>query len=59
MIGGMTSSLSSQPKVEGTLLTAEQVEEISSRIARSVKEQISKQLEKYIASSSVGVEKSK
>ncbi|PDP66848.1 hypothetical protein CLI78_02265 [Porphyromonas gingivalis] len=59
MIGGMTSSLSSQPKVEGTLLTAEQVEEISSRIARSVKEQISKQLEKYIASSSVEVEKSK
>lgn len=59
MIGGMTSSLSSHPKVEGTLLTAEQVEEISSRIARSVKEQISKQLEKYIASSSVEVEKSK
>lgn len=38
MIGLTLSSLCSQPQVEGTLLTPEQVEEISSRISRSVSE---------------------
>ena len=44
MIGLTLSSLCSQPQVEGTLLTPEKVEEISSRISRSVSEKISKQL---------------
>ena len=53
------SCLCSQPQVEGTLLTPEQVEEISSRISRSVSEKISKQLEEALASSTMQVEKSK
>ena len=59
MIRLTTSSPCSQPKIEGTLLTSEQVEEISSRISRSVLEKISKQLEEALASSAIQVEKSK
>ena len=59
MIGLTLSSLCSQPQVEGTLLTPEQVEEISSRISRSVSEKISKQLEEALASSTMQVETSK
>lgn len=58
MIGLMLSSLCSQPQVEGTLLTPEQVEEISSRISRSVSEKISKQLKKALSSSSKEEDKS-
>lgn len=49
----MISSLCSQSQIEGTLLTPEQVEEISSRISENVLEKISKQLEKALASSSL------
>ena len=51
MIGLSLSSLCPQPQVEGTLLTPEQVEEISTRISRSVSQKISEQLEKALASS--------
>lgn len=46
----MTSSLSSHTDIQGTLLTREQVEEISTRISKIVSENISKQLEKSMAS---------
>ena len=59
MIGLTLSSLCSQPQVEGTLLTPEQVEEISSRISRSVSEKISKQLERALVSTTKEAEKSK
>ncbi len=59
MIGLTISSLCSQPQVEGTLLTPEQVEEISSRISRSVSEKISKQLERALVSTTKEAEKSK
>ena len=49
MYGTMTSSLHPQTKLEGTLLTREQVEEISTRISKSVSESISKQLKKAMA----------
>ncbi len=45
MYGTMTSSLCPQADMQGTLLTREQVEEISTRISRSVSENVSKQLE--------------
>ena len=51
MIGLTLSNLCSQPQVEGTLLTPEEVEEISTRISRSVSQKISEQLEKALASS--------
>ena len=57
MIGLTISSLCSQPQVEGTLLTPEQVEEISSRISRSVSEKISKQLERALVSTTKEAEK--
>lgn len=59
-MNGLTiSSLCSQPQIEGTLLTPDQVEEISSRISRSVSEKISKQLEEALASSTMQVDRSK
>lgn len=51
MIGLTLSSLCSQPQVEGTLLTPKQVEEISTRISKSVSQKISEQLEKALVSS--------
>ncbi|MCI7599025.1 MAG: hypothetical protein SOY06_03620 [Prevotella sp.] len=47
----MISSLSPKSQIEGTLLTPEQVEEISSRISKNVFEKITKQLDKSLASS--------
>lgn len=46
MYGTMTSSLCPHAEIQGTLLTREQVEEISTRISRSVSENVAKQLEK-------------
>ena len=45
----MTSSSCSQGNIEGTLLTKEQVEEISTRISKIISESLSKQLEKAIS----------
>lgn len=47
----MISSLSPKSQIEGTLLTPEQVEEISSRISKNVFEKITKQLDESLASS--------
>lgn len=44
----MISNLSLQTKLEGTLLTKEQVDEISTRISKKVSENVTKQLEKAI-----------
>lgn len=52
MAGLMISSLCPQSQIEGTLLTPEEVEEISSRISENVLEKISKQLAEALASSS-------
>lgn len=41
-----------QEKMEGTFLTREQVEEISTRISKSALEIVSKQLEQVISSNS-------
>lgn len=43
------SSLDSQTKMEGTLLTREQVEDISTRISEKVSENVTRQLEKAMA----------
>nr|DAH44639.1 MAG TPA: hypothetical protein [Caudoviricetes sp.] len=51
MTGIMISSLSPKSQIEGTLLTPEQVEEISSRISKNVFEKITKQLDESLASS--------
>lgn len=48
----MISSLYSQTKMEGTLLTKEQVDEISSRISKKVSESVTKQLEEAISAAS-------
>lgn len=45
-----TMVLSPQDDLQGTLLTREQVEEISDRISRSVYEDVSKQLKEAMAS---------
>ena len=47
---GTISCLCPQTDLEGTLLTREQVEEISTRISKSVSENVSKQLENVISS---------
>ena len=59
MIGLTLSSLCSQHQIEGTLLTPEQVEEISSRISKSVSEKISKQFERALADSITEIEESR
>lgn len=46
----MTSSLCPHADIQGTLLTREQVEEISTRISKSVSENVAKQLEKAMTS---------
>lgn len=46
------STLCSQTEMEGTLLTKEQVDEISTRISKKVSESITKQLEKAISAAS-------
>lgn len=48
MCNTMISNLSLQTKLEGTLLTKEQVDEISTRISKKVSENVTKQLEKAI-----------
>ena len=50
MYGSMTSSLCPHADIQGTLLTREQVEEISTRISKIVSENVSKQLEKSMTS---------
>lgn len=45
----MVSSLCPQTNMEGTLLTREQIEEISTRISQKVSENVTKQLEKAIS----------
>lgn len=55
----MISSLCPQSQIEGTLLTPEQVEEISSRISETVLKHISKQLEKALESSSLEKKKTR
>lgn len=57
MYGTMTSSLYSHADIEGTLLTREQVEEISTRISNSVSENVSNQLEKAMASANSSKDK--
>ena len=52
MYNTMISSLYSQTKMEGTLLTKEQVDEISTRISKKVSESVTKQLEKAISAAS-------
>lgn len=52
MYNTMISSLYSQTKMEGTLLTKEQVDEISTRISKKVSESVMKQLEKAISAAS-------
>lgn len=49
MYGTMTCGLCPDTKLEGTLLTREQVEEISTRISKNVSENVSKQLEEAIS----------
>lgn len=49
---GEISYLCPQEKMEGTFLTREQVEEISTRISKSALEIVSKQLEQVISSNS-------
>ena len=49
MYGIMTCGLCLDTKLEGTLLTREQIEEISTRISKSVSENVSKQLEEAIS----------
>ena len=46
---GTINCLCPQEKMEGTLLTREQVEEISTRISKSVSENVSKQLKNAIS----------
>lgn len=46
------SSLCPQTNMEGTLLTKEQVDEISTRISKKVLENITKQLEKAMSKTS-------
>lgn len=45
----MISSLNSQTDMEGTLLTKEQVEEISTRISKRVSENVTRQLKKALS----------
>lgn len=52
MYGSMISSLSPNANLEGTLLTREQVEEISVRISKSVSDNVAKQLRKAMGSPS-------
>lgn len=52
MYGSMISSFSPNANLEGTLLTREQVEEISARISKSVSDNVAKQLKKAMDSSS-------
>lgn len=49
MYGIMTYGLCQDTKLEGTLLTKEQVEEISTRISKQMSENVSKQLEEAIS----------
>lgn len=46
----MISSLCPESELKGTLLTREQVEDISNRISNRVSENVSKQLEKAMSS---------
>lgn len=46
----MISSLCPETELKGTLLTHEQVEDISNRISNRVSENVSKQLEKAMSS---------
>lgn len=46
----MISSLCPETELKGTLLTREQVEDISNRISNRVSENVSKQLEKAMSS---------
>lgn len=55
----MISSLCHQTNLEGTLLTQEQVEEISTRISDKVSENITKQLKDAISLASNKKEKEK
>lgn len=48
----MISSLCPETELKGTLLTREQVEDISTRISKIVYENVSRQLEKAMASES-------
>lgn len=50
----MISSSSSQSNLEGTLLTKEQVDEISTRISNKVLDTVLEQLEKAISTASSG-----
>lgn len=59
MYGTMTSSLCPHADIEGTLLTHEQVEEISTRISKSILENVSKQLKKALASANFSKDKQK
>lgn len=59
MYSTMISSLCPQTNLEGTLLTQEQVEEISTRISNKVSENITKQLKEAISLASNKKEKKK
>lgn len=48
----MVSSLYAQSKMEGTLLTKEQVDEISTRISNELSERVIQQLEEAISTAS-------
>lgn len=50
MYGRMTTCLCPHADLQGTLLTSEQVDEISTRISKSISESVSQQLEKAMAS---------
>jgi hypothetical protein len=50
MYNVMISSLCPESELKGTLLTREQVEDISNRISDRVSENVSKQLEKAMSS---------
>ena len=54
MSNTMISSSSSQSNLEGTLLTKEQVDEISTRISNKVLDTVLEQLEKSISTASSG-----
>ncbi len=50
MYGRMTTSLCPHTDLQGTLLTREQVDEISTRISKSISESVSEQLKKAMDS---------
>lgn len=54
MYDTMICGLCPDTKLEGTLLTQEQIDEISTRISKSVSENVSKQLEEAISVISSG-----